>query len=53
MIRASERRIRAIRTAEVTEEDAAAEGGREVGEGGVEAWEEAKAMKSGRKCMNC
>ena len=52
--RASERKTRAIRIAEVTAEDAAAEDGPVVEDtvGGAAAWEAAKAMKSVRRCTN-
>lgn len=52
-IPASERKIRAIRMAEVMAEDAAADGPvMEDTAGGGAAWEAAKAMKSVRGCTN-
>lgn len=53
MTHAKEWRIRAVRMAEVMAEDTAEGGPAAEDTGGVaEAWEAAKAMKNGRKCMN-
>ena len=53
MIRASERRIRVIRTAEVAEGAPVGGGPGAEDTGGVAVeWEAAKVMMSARKCMN-